>query len=62
MTFVINEYGEVQGIVTVRDVTEAITGEFVTEDPAMHGRCSVMMAAGCWTVIFRSWNSKIAWA
>lgn len=34
MTFVIDEYGEVQGIVTVRDVTEAITGEFVTEDPS----------------------------
>ena len=34
MTFVIDEYGEVLGIVTVRDVTEAITGEFVTEDPS----------------------------
>lgn len=34
MAFVIDEYGEVQGIVTVRDLTEAITGEFVTEDPS----------------------------
>ena len=34
MAFVIDEYGEVQGIVTVRDLIEAITGEFVTEDPS----------------------------
>lgn len=34
MAFVIDEYGEVQGIVTVRDLLEAITGEFVTEDPS----------------------------
>ena len=34
MAFVIDEYGEVQGIVTVRDLTEAITGECVTEDPS----------------------------
>ncbi|MGE8396786.1 MAG: hemolysin family protein, partial [Comamonas sp.] len=34
MAFVIDEYGEMQGIVTVRDLTEAITGEFVTEDPS----------------------------
>ena len=34
MAFGIDEYGEVQGIVTVRDLTEAITGEFVTEDPS----------------------------
>ena len=34
MAFVIDEYGEVQGIITVRDLTEAITGEFVQEDPS----------------------------
>lgn len=34
MAFVIDEYGEVQGIVTVHDLMEAITGEFVTEDPS----------------------------
>jgi len=33
MAFVIDEYGEVQGIVTLQDLVEAITGEFTTLDP-----------------------------
>jgi putative hemolysin len=33
MAFVIDEYGEVQGIVTLRDLIEAITGEFSPRDP-----------------------------
>jgi putative hemolysin len=31
IVFVVDEYGEVQGMITVRDVLEAITGEFSTE-------------------------------
>jgi putative hemolysin len=30
LVFVVDEYGEVQGMITVRDVLEAITGEFAT--------------------------------
>ena len=33
MAFVIDEYGEVQGIVTLQDLVEAITGEFRPRDP-----------------------------
>jgi putative hemolysin len=31
LVFVVDEYGEVQGIVTLHDVLEAVTGEFTTE-------------------------------
>jgi magnesium and cobalt exporter, CNNM family len=34
LVFVVDEYGEVQGMITVRDVLEAITGEFSTETEA----------------------------
>ena len=33
MAFVIDEYGEVQGIVTLQDLIEAITGEFQPRNP-----------------------------
>lgn len=33
MAFVIDEYGELQGIVTLQDLIEAITGEFHPRDP-----------------------------
>lgn len=32
MAFVIDEYGELQGIVTLQDVLEAVTGEFTPDD------------------------------
>ena len=34
MAFVIDEYGQIQGIVTLQDLIEAITGEFQPRDPA----------------------------
>ena len=34
LVFVVDEYGEVQGVITVRDVLEAITGEFSTAENA----------------------------
>jgi putative hemolysin len=40
MAFVIDEYGEVQGIVTLQDLIEAITGEFRPRDPRPPGRAA----------------------
>jgi len=45
LVFVVDEYGEVQGMITVRDVLEAITGEFSTPtDDAW----AVQRADGSW--------------
>ncbi|TAK78563.1 MAG: HlyC/CorC family transporter [Aquabacterium sp.] len=48
MVFVVDEYGEVQGVITLRDVLEAITGEFTT--PAAEDAWAVQRADGSWLV------------
>jgi putative hemolysin len=46
LVFVVDEYGEVQGVITVRDVLEAITGEFTT--PAAEDSWAVQREDGSW--------------
>ena len=46
LVFVVDEYGEVQGMITVRDVLEAITGEFST--PTDTDSWAVQRADGSW--------------
>ncbi|MFG6416077.1 hemolysin family protein [Roseateles sp. DC23W] len=46
MAFVIDEYGEVQGLVTLHDLVEAITGEFQPRDPA--AAWAVPLEGGGW--------------
>jgi putative hemolysin len=46
LVFVVDEYGEVQGVITVRDVLEAITGEFTT--PASEDSWAVQREDGSW--------------
>lgn len=46
IVFVVDEYGEVQGIITVRDVLEAITGEFST--PTAEDAWAVQREDGSW--------------
>jgi putative hemolysin len=46
LVFVVDEYGEVQGVITVRDVLEAITGEFTV--PADANAWAVERADGSW--------------
>lgn len=46
MAFVIDEYGEVQGIVTLKDLIEAITGEFQPRD--LESSWAVQREDGSW--------------
>jgi len=46
LVFVVDEYGEVQGVITVRDVLEAITGEFSA--PADKNAWAVERGDGSW--------------
>jgi putative hemolysin len=46
LVFVVDEYGEVQGVITVRDVLEAITGEFTT--PSAENAWAIQRADGSW--------------
>jgi len=46
LVFVVDEYGEVQGMITVRDVLEAITGEFST--PTDEDSWAVRREDGSW--------------
>ncbi len=46
LVFVVDEYGEVQGMITVRDVLEAITGEFTT--PTAEDAWAVQRDDGSW--------------
>jgi putative hemolysin len=46
LVFVVDEYGEVQGMVTVRDVLEAITGEFAPA--SADGSWAVQREDGSW--------------
>ena len=46
LVFVVDEYGEVQGVITVRDVLEAITGEFTT--PTAEDAWAVQRGDGSW--------------
>ena len=46
LVFVVDEYGEVQGVITVRDVLEAITGEFTT--PSDGDAWAVQRDDGSW--------------
>jgi len=64
MALVVNEYGDVQGLVTLEDILEEIVGEF-TSDPASLHRDIHRDAAGGYVVSagvsIRTLNRRLAW-
>ncbi|NML14931.1 hemolysin family protein [Azohydromonas caseinilytica] len=48
MVFVVDEYGEVQGVITIRDLLEAITGEFSAGNGADEQPWAVPREDGSW--------------
>ncbi|HEX5311582.1 hemolysin family protein [Aquabacterium sp.] len=48
MVFVVDEYGEVQGVITLRDVLEAITGEFTP--PEAEDAWAIQREDGSWLI------------
>jgi putative hemolysin len=48
LVFVVDEYGEIQGVITVRDLLEAITGEFTT--PTDQDSWAVQRDDGSWLI------------
>jgi len=49
MVFVVDEYGEVQGVITLRDVLEAITGEFTASEDS-DDAWAVQREDGSWLI------------
>ena len=62
--FVVDEYGDIQGLVTLADILEEIVGEF-TSDPATRIKNVYMDADGSYlvngTVTIRSLNRTLGW-
>ncbi len=64
MALVVNEYGDVEGLVTLEDILEEIVGEFTSDPATLHrdihrdGKGGFVVSAG---VNIRTLNRRLAW-
>ncbi|HTP39588.1 MAG TPA: CNNM domain-containing protein [Steroidobacteraceae bacterium] len=63
--FVVNEYGDIEGLVTLEDLLEEIVGEFTTDPATVAHRDAHRDAAGNWLVnasaTIRALNRSLGW-
>jgi Mg2+/Co2+ transporter CorB len=65
LAFVVDEYGDIQGLVTLEDLLEEIVGEFTTDPATVSHKDAHREASGAWLVnasaTIRALNRSLGW-
>ena len=65
LAFVVNEYGDIEGLVTLEDILEEIVGEFTTDPAAITHKDAQREASGDWLInasaTIRALNRSLGW-
>jgi Mg2+/Co2+ transporter CorB len=65
LAFVVNEYGDIEGLVTLEDLLEEIVGEFTADPAAITHKDAQREASGAWLInasaTIRALNRSLGW-